>query len=174
MSWPRPYLPLFLELQSVFPNMRFMSLDGLVSDLEETELRNDVTEGTMEPAEAEALVKGLSDISFIPDRTSFVRHIAALRVYWSGCVTRKLGTSTGTIGELLTRICTPSRLEWLFNFRRFLAAVPPHRRSVVATGTTTNEALHRELNNVFDDVHEIHHATLELKLKMSTRYIMPH
>ena len=206
---------LFLELQSVFPNLRFMSLDGLhmayrlesafggrscgptqflrqvVSkctnwhrdcadflgevydsadpppcDLEETELRNDVAEGTMEPAEAEALIKGLSQLHYLPDRKSFVRHVAALRVHWGGCMGRKLGTSHQTIGELLVRICMPSRLEWLFNFRRFLATIPAHRRLVVATGTTTNEALHRELNNVFDGVHEIHQATLDLKLKI--------
>ena len=206
---------LFLELQSVFPNLEFMSLDGLHmayrmesafggrtcdptqflreviskctnwhsdcadhlgevynsadppgSDLEETELRNDVTEGTMEPAEAEAIVKGLRHIPYLLDRKSFLRHIAALRVYWGDCMGRKLGTSTGTIGELLTRMCSPSRLEWLFNFRRFLATVPTHRRSVVATGTTTNEALHRELNNVFDDVHEMYQSTLDLKLKI--------
>ena len=187
---------LFLELQSVFPNLPFMSLDGLhmayrlesalggaqlwahtilersglqmhqlaqglrrfpwrvydsadppQSDLEETELRNDVAEGTMEPAEAEALIKGLTQLHYLPDRKSLVRHVAALRTHWGPCVDRKLGTSNQTI-------------------RRFLATIPAHRRSVVATGTTTNEALHRELNNVFDEVHEIHQATLDLKLKI--------
>ena len=34
------------------------------------------------------------------------------------------------------------------------------------SGTTTNEAFHRELNYIFDDVHTMDRATMELKLKV--------
>ena len=37
-------------------------------------------------------------------------------------------------------------------------------------GTTTNEAFHRELNYIFDDVHMIDQATLDLKLKLVHMY----
>ena len=58
---------------------------------------------------------------------------------------------------------------WLTNF------VSSVRMTPLAIGTTNNEALHRELNNIFDNVHEIHRHVLELKLRILQRFkLLPH
>ncbi len=45
----------------------------------------------------------------------------------------------------------------------------------MAIGTTANEQLHQELNNIFDNVHEIHRPVLEVKLRILLLYkLLPH
>ena len=52
---------------------------------------------------------------------------------------------------------------------------PPGDREFLAIGTTSNEALHRELNNIFDNVHEMHRPVLELKLRILHCFkLLPH
>jgi len=58
--------------------------------------------------------------------------------------------------------------------RRF-QQVAPRDLEMLATGTTSNEQLHCELNEVFDKVHSMHHPTLHLKLRIFHLYkLLPH
>ena len=54
-------------------------------------------------------------------------------------------------------------------------SIPVREREWIPCGTTANEQLHRELNVIFDNVHEIHRPMLELKLAVFQMYkLFPH
>jgi len=68
-----------------------------------------------------------------------------------------------------------TRQAWLFNFRKYIGAVKVSERQWVPIGTTTNEQLHRELNSLFDNVHNIYRPVLLLRLFIFGLYkLLPH
>ena len=66
-----------------------MSGDPPFVEEKEAEAIAMVENGSMDPAEVEALVRGFGDVSHSTNRTAFMRHIAALRAHWSSCMDRK-------------------------------------------------------------------------------------
>lgn len=69
----------------------------------------------------------------------------------------------------------PVRMQWLLNPPKYRWTLPSVDQESLATGTTSNEALHKELNAAFDAVHEMHRPTLVLRLRMFWLYKMfPH
>ena len=70
------------------------------------------------------------------------------------------------LSEILRSSMQPARLEWMLNFRRFRQTLSLQEREHMAVGTTSNESLHRELNNSFDNVHRLHKSTLLLRLRI--------
>ena len=64
---------------------------------------------------------------------------------------------------------------WLFNFVYFRRSLSSEEKDYFSVGTTTNEQLHRELNNVFDNVHNIYKPIMNLKLHIFKMYkLIPH
>jgi hypothetical protein len=60
---------------------------------------------------------------------------------------------------------SPQRLEWLlFNNQRVRHALSPLQRALLPSSTTSDEALHSEINSWTRSTHEVHRATLKLKL----------
>ena len=69
----------------------------------------------------------------------------------------------------------PARLEWMLNFRHARQDLLRTDTDFMAVGTTTNEALHCELNRAFDQVHGMYKETLQLRLSMFQLYkLLPH
>ena len=64
----------------------------------------------------------------------------------------------------------PLSQAWLLNFRKYMGTVPEEDRQFMPIGTTANEQLHRELNLLMDNVHEVHLPVLELKLNVFQLY----
>ncbi len=60
------------------------------------------------------------------------------------------------------------RIEWYFNNTRLRYAVAPCKHSLLPSGTSSNEALHAEINRWFRAVRMMHQATLCLKLQILT------
>ena len=72
-----------------------------------------------------------------------------------------------TLRKLIHNAARPSRMEWLFNNLRLLHTIPGHRRSLLPTGTTANEALHAEINSWFRNQSDIFSTTVSLQLSVA-------
>ncbi|CAJ1423131.1 unnamed protein product, partial [Effrenium voratum] len=79
---------------------------------------------------------------------------------------RKLEGTKLTIGKLLFNLTAADRAEWLFNNLRFRHFLPRNVQMLMPSGTTSNEALHAELNSWFRQVQQLHRSTLQLKLRV--------
>lgn len=76
---------------------------------------------------------------------SFVESLAALSAVYRTEITRKTHQAGVTLAKLLSNMAAPGRVQWLFNNLRILHSVPPQQRSLMATGTTSNEAFHSQV-----------------------------
>ena len=97
-------------------------------------------------------------------RAEFVHYLAALVKLFPKEVKRKEAGGKSTIHQVLVRLAEPSKSEWLFNYSRQRQALSRKERELLALGTTSNEALHAELNRWFRTIHQMHQTTLDLKL----------
>ena len=113
---------------------------------------------------ARKLVSSVDAVDAITDQVTFQQHLAALSRVFSDEVATRQAFSRITLRQVLLNAARASRVEWLLNFRRYARGLPAPRRALLACGTTSNEALHRELNSEFDLVHDMHVETLRLKL----------
>jgi len=59
-------------------------------------------------------------------------------------------------------------MGWYFNNLRLRASILPSRLALLPSGTSSNEALHAELNRMFRQVQSMHQATLSVKLAVVT------
>jgi hypothetical protein len=57
-------------------------------------------------------------------------------------------------------------MEWLFNNIRMRARLPADLQGLLPSGTTSNEALHAEINSWFRQTQRIHQSTLRLKFRV--------
>ena len=64
--------------------------------------------------------------------------------------------------------CAAERLEWQLNNYRLRSRMQSTKLSLLPSGTSSNEALHAELNNWFRQHVAIHQATLRIKLMVLT------
>ena len=68
-------------------------------------------------------------------RVEFILHYAALATLFLEEATRTT-TDGRTLHQLTRTAAEPSRLEWLFNFRRFKERLSPWELEYLPTGTT--------------------------------------
>ena len=66
--------------------------------------------------------------------------------------------------KVLWSACAPQRCAWYFNNNVVRCKMASGRLSLLPSGTTSNESLHKELNDAFRTIQHIHQATLDLKL----------
>ena len=102
------------------------------------------------------------------DRLEFIECIAALvALFPEDCGMKAPGPNT-PVKHILLAATHPSRTEWYFNNMRMLHSRGIKHMSMLAVGTTSNEALHREMNNWFRQTQTMHQPTLRLKLRIMT------
>eukprot|EP00438_Fugacium_kawagutii_P031302 Skav215324 [mRNA] locus=scaffold1788:60702:61796:+ [translate_table: standard] len=114
------------------------------------------------------LVSRLDPAVPVLTRTSFIEAIAAICALHAKEVDRKVTGTAKPVRTVLWNACSPQRLEWLFNNQRVRHALSPLQRALLPSGTTSNEALHSEINSWARSTHEIHRSTLALKLQIYT------
>ena len=95
-----------------------------------------------------------------------------LRVEWI----RALAALTSAYRTEVQRVAPgPNRRsDWYFNNLRMRHLIEPSRLSLLPIGTTSNEALHHEINNWFREMQKIHKATLCLKSIMHLAKLLSH
>ena len=99
-------------------------------------------------------------------RAEFIECLAALTSAHSEEMQRRVTGSNKPLYRLLWCAAAVSRVEWLFNTIRMRARLTPQEASLLSSGTTSNEALHAELNRHFRQTQQVHQATLRLKLRI--------
>ena len=107
-------------------------------------------------------------LSVWPTRLQFVEAIAALSATHSTDMTRKLEGTKLNVARLLYNITSAEKIDWLFNNLRYRQVLPAVVRQLLPSGTTSNEALHAEMNTWFRQVQAMHRSTLQLKLQIQS------
>jgi hypothetical protein len=88
---------------------------------------------------------------------------------------RRVTGSNKELRRILWSACAPDRLEWYMNNLRARHSLDAYMLPLLAVGTTSNEALHAEINRWFHTIQTLHQSTLELKLHtLCLRKQLPH
>ena len=142
---------------------------------EEEQARLQIEDRSMRMNIAEKILSELdASIPFF-ERIEWIRSLAALVAVHRGEVERVVPGPNRKMFELLHTAAAGPRTEWYLNNLRMRHAISQSRLSLLPVGTTSNEALHREINNWFRETQQMHKTTLELKLSiMSLGKLMTH
>ena len=135
---------------------------------QEEKWRAQILHFTHSQAYAQRVLDSLDASTPVYTRVSFIEAVAALCALHPQEVDRKVTGTAKPVRQVLWSACAPARLEWLFNNQRARHALSPADRFLLPSGTTSNEALHSEINSWTRSTHEIHRSTLKLKLQIFT------
>ena len=153
--------------------------------MQENKYREMILDFSMEDHEVDATLTGLQPNVPFADRAEFIKCIAALCAKYKHEVSRKAAGPNKEIYKILWSACSPDRLEWLMNHSRTRQSMHASYSAFLPSGTSSNEALHAELNSWSRSTHAMHRSTLVLRLKyyrfvkmmqhyMSTQYPLTH
>ncbi len=132
-----------------------------------------ISDGSMPEARAKRILLQL-DNRTIARGEDIVECLAALSQLFPQDI-QKTAPDGRPLRDVLRTFAAPSRLEWLLNYRRARQHLIRKDADFLAVGTTTNEALHKELNHAFDQVHRLYKSTLHLRLRIFHLYkLIPH
>ena len=129
--------------------------------------------GSMPELHAKRLLLNI-DHACIVNREQIVECLAALVRLFPDEI-KKQAPDGRRLHAILVSFAAPARLEWVLNFRRARQHIVRKDVDFLATGTTSNESLHREMNRAFDQVHAMYRETLRLRLAIFLIYkLLPH
>jgi hypothetical protein len=132
--------------------------DGQESDplsRQEEKWRQEILGWTHTQAYAKRVINNLDSNVPVYTRVSFIEAVAAICALHSKEVDRKVTGMSKPVRQLLWNACSPSRLGWLFNNQRVRHSLAPAERCLLPSGTTSNEALHSEINSWARSTHEL-------------------
>ena len=131
--------------------------------MEENGVLTSIAEEDADLEWAEAYLDDIDVNTPWPSRVEYMQAINAfMTVYWDECDKESGGSK---ISNQLRNAAHPASCEWLFNFTRYCASLPLAEYKTLASGTSSNEALHGELNTNFNTKRRRYVTTLELELR---------
>lgn len=133
---------------------------------QEQRLQQDIQTGGMSARRARGVLTKVENLKVWPTRIQYIEALAALAATIGTELTRKIYGTKITVAKILYQLASPDKAEWLFNNLRYRHFLPHNVRTLLPSGTTSNEALHAELNSHFRQVQTLHRATLQLKLNI--------
>ena len=92
---------------------------------------------------------------------TFIETLAAMCKKYSVEVSRKVTGTSKEVRKVLWAAASPDRMEWLFNVRH---SMDVRERSLLPSGTSSNESLHSQINSWSKSIRSLHQSTLTLKL----------
>ena len=135
---------------------------------QEEKWRQEILGWTHSKVYAQRVLQNLDPAVPVLTRVSFIEAVAAVCALHSQEVERKVTGTSKSVRQVLWNACSAQRLEWLFNNQRVRHALSPLQRALLPSGTTSNEALHSEINSWTRSTHDVHRSTLKLKLRIFT------
>ena len=129
----------------------------------EMKYRDMITNSSMTSAESSSILDELDTEVPFKSRLEFIQSIAALCQRYPAEVNKKIAGANKQISRILWSACAPDRLEWLMNNLRVRHAIQPSYRWFLPSGTSSNEALHAEINAWSRSTNAMHRSTLALK-----------
>ena len=134
-----------------------------------------IAKSSMSRARAKKVVEGLKFSSPFLTRAEFVECLAALSSMYREEVARVVRSTNRPLWRMLWCAAAPARMNWLFNNCRMRHSLDHRLLSLLPSGTTSNEALHAEINSWFRQTQSVHKSTLRLKLLvMRTAKVLCH
>ena len=131
----------------------------------EEEVRERIISNSMQVVDAQQILQSIDSNVPFQRRLEFIENIAALCCLFRAEVSRKVTGANKEVFKVLWSACAPDRLEWLFNNSRIRHVFPAQFLPLLASGTSSNEALHAEINAWSRTFTAIHRSTLALKLR---------
>ncbi|CAE7478378.1 unnamed protein product [Symbiodinium sp. CCMP2592] len=136
----------------------------------EIKYRDMISTSSMTPSESKNILDKLDMQVPFSNRLEFIKALAALCQRYPNEVNKKIAGANKQINKILWSACSPDRLEWMMNNLRVRHAIQPSYRWFLPSGTSSNEALHAEVNSWTRSITAMHRSTLAMKL-MYFRYI---
>lgn len=97
-------------------------------------------------------------------RVEFIEGLAALASAFQDEMDKVAPGPNKRVRQILACAAEADRIEWYLNNVRVRARMDPDHLTLLPSGTSSNEALHAELNVAFRQTQALHQATLHLKL----------
>lgn len=135
---------------------------------EERRLRDLILTSGMAARTATRLLERCQASSPFLHRLEFLEGLAALSSVHSAEMDRIVPGPNKKVRTLLWNAGDPERMEWFLNNIRVRAQMEASRWELLPSGTSSNEALHAELNVCFRQTQTLHQSTLRLKLQCLT------
>ena len=135
-------------------------------DAEEEAMRTQILHKSMPEDEAREIIRSMDMNAPLHDRLEFITALAAICSLRKSEVDRKVTGANKEVYKVLWNACSPERLEWLINNLRIRHSISPELRVFLPSGTSSNEALHAEINSWLRTTNSLHRSTLRLKLHL--------
>ena len=132
----------------------------------EVKFRNQIEDRSMHKSSAEKILANLDATTPFYLRVEWAQSLAALVSVYREDVDRVAPGPNRRIWQLLHTATAPDRSEWYFNKIRLRHSIPTRWLSLLPIGTTSNEALHHEVNCWFRETQKIHQSSLKMKLRI--------
>ena len=142
--------------------------DAVCSPL--TRYRDMMLDFSMSTDESDDILDSLQEDQPFYCRLDFIKCLAALCQRLPTEVSKKIAGANKHVYKILWAACAPDRFEWLMNSLRVRHQMDPSYRWFLPSGTSSNEALHAEINSWSRSINVMHRSTLALKL-LYFRYI---
>ena len=133
--------------------------------VEENDCRSVILNFAMSHSEVSEILDNLQEDAPFRHRLEFIKAVAALCCRYKSEVVRKAAGPNKDINRILWSACAPDRLEWLMNNIRVRHSMSASYLWFLASGTSSNEALHAEINSWTRSINVMHRSTLALKLQ---------
>eukprot|EP00438_Fugacium_kawagutii_P034931 Skav206392 [mRNA] locus=scaffold834:641080:643152:- [translate_table: standard] len=142
---------------------------------EEERFRQQILEESMSSSRAKEEIQRLDAECPLYCRVTFIEVLAAIVKEHSAEVNRKVTGMSKEVRKVLWAAAAPDRMEWLLNGTRFRHELPSHLRAFLPSGTSSNEALHAEVNSWSRSIRMLHQSTLRLKMQiLQLGKLLPH
>lgn len=133
---------------------------------QENRLRDQILSSSMPKRRAKRVLEEAEKLQVWPTRIQFLEALAALSSEHKADMSRKVEGTRITIAKTLHVLAAPEKVGWLLNGLRYRAGLTLQIRTLLPSGTTSNEAVHSELNAWFRQIQSMHRSTLMLKLRI--------
>ena len=131
---------------------------------EEERARAQIEDKSMSRAHAERILNNLDPEKPFVLRLEWIQALAALASVHRSEMEKTAPGPNRKIYEMLHSAAAASRVGWYFNNLIMRHSLPTSRLSLLPIGTTSNEALHHEINTWFRETQKMYQGTLSLKL----------
>ena len=130
---------------------------------QEERLRHMILNSSMPERAAKIVLARLDPATPLFCRITFIETVAAIAQQYESEVCRKVTGQNKEVRQILWAACAPDRLGWLMNNLMVRHGMEPWQRALLPSGTSSNEALHAQINTWTRPIRTMHRSTLRLK-----------
>ena len=130
-----------------------------------TTLRSYIVTGRMPKQLARRTIENIDQMAPWTSAREFIGSMAALASWYWHEIDRATNINNSRLYYVLWCATAPDKVQWYLNGLRMRHSLPTRYLPMLPSGTTSNEALHREVNQWFKgNGHEVYSTTIQLQL----------